>query len=163
MESIQKYSALVKKKVFQPYNWLYLVLSDMYVNSSLTSENMVFPSYNWWYSILPYLYVNSYLICFLDGCNRFTSKKFLSLQLQTFHVTYLYFLTVTNVSLHIPLFLDGYECFTLNPLFRDGYGRFTSKPLLSWQFKMLHAKTPDSTNAGFSEILVFLFLFLIYY
>ena len=102
--------------------------------------------YNWWYSIFPDLYVNSSLICFLDGYDLFMSKNFLSWRLQIFPVAYLYFLSVTNVSCHIPLFLDSYERFMRKTFFLNGCERFMSKMFLSWQLRTLHVKTPDSTN-----------------
>ena len=81
-------------------------------HEKILSENMVFPSYNWWYLVLSELYVNSSSICFLGGYDHFTSKTFISWQWQKFHVKTLFSLTVTNHSCGIPLFVDGYESFT---------------------------------------------------
>ena len=84
---------------------------------------------------------------FLDIYERFTFNSFLSWWVRTFHVTYLYFLTVLDISRQNPFFLGNYECFPSNPWFIDGYGRFSVK------------KAPESTNGVFLPNLNIYFLF----
>ena len=66
------------------------------------------------------------------------------------YIIHFYLLTVMNFSRCIPLFIDGYEYFTLNPFFLDGYEHFTSKPLVSWRLQAFHVK-----NSWFNERRVF--------
>ena len=92
------------------------------------------PIINWWYLILPDLYINSSLVYLLDSYDRFTSYNFLSWSLRTFLVTYLYLLTFANISCHIPSFLYSYSHFTLKTFL---YWRLRTFPVTYPYFLMI--------------------------
>ena len=108
--------------------------------------------------------LTSYTFFLLVFTNVLMSQHFISWWLQRFYVKPFSFLMGTNVSRHLPLFIDSFGRFTLKPFifwrityvshqnscFLDGYERFfIKKPLIQ-------------RTAFFRQILLFLLSFLHY-
>ena len=159
---IRKYIFNIRIDGVTIVNWWYLILPDLYVNSSLVcilegydrfmSKNFV--SWNFVNVLTSHTFISwrlrtflRHVTSFLDSYESFTLNPFLSWWVQKFHVTYLYLLIVLDISLQNPFFLDNYECFPSNPCFLDGYEYFFVK------------EAPESTNGVFLPNIIIPLLF----